>query len=581
MMRTKKGATGVALGAVVALAAAACSSSGGSGGTPSAGSSAAAGQKGGTLYVLNLGPHSGLDPQQTYIGADLEFASRVFARSLTTYTAGKDAKLIPDLATDTGTMSDGGKTWKFTLVDTAKWQDGQQVKCDDVKYGISRTFATDVISNGPTYILQYLDIPGKKDAAGADVAGYNGPYKGEGQDLYDKAVTCEGQNLTLHFKTPWADFNQAAASLAAFSPFRKDKDKGDKSLFDVFSNGPYMLEGTFDAAKGGTWVRNPSWDAASDPVRKAYPDKIVDVEGVTTEQIYQRMLADSGEDKTAITFQPAPASLLPQIVADPKAAPRTTNPAAPYVDYVQPNVTSKVMSNPTIRQAFAMATNRDAYVTANGGKQVMEPSYAICNKTLKCYKDFNPFGAPTAGDPDGAKKVLTDAGIATPIAITVAYRKTPTRDKSFSALKETWDKAGFNVTLEGITDKYYRTISSPAFKDRDAFYASWGADWPSGSTDVPPLLDGRINISAAGSNQDYGYFNDPDVNKAIDAAYLIPDADAREKAWGDIDEMISKKGGIIPLVNQKFVFLRGSAVKGYEENPLFGGYADLANIAVK
>lgn len=580
-MRTKKGATGVALGAVVALAAAACSSSGSSGGTASAGSSQAAGQKGGTLYMLNLGPHNGLDPQQSYVGADLEFASRVYARSLVTYSPGKDAKLVPDLATDTGTMSDGGKTWTFTLIDSAKWQDGQPVKCEDVKYGMSRTFATDVISNGPTYILQYLDIPPKKDDKGADVSAYNGPYKGEGQDLFDKAITCEGPKLTMHLKTPWADFNQAAASLAAYSPFRKDKDKGDKSLFDVFSNGPYMLEGTFDPAKGGTWVRNPSWDGTKDPIRKALPDKIVDVEGVSAEQVYQRMLADGGDDKTAITFTTAPASLLPQIAANPAAAARTTNPPAPYVDYVQPNVTSAAMKNPKVRQAFAMATNRDAYVTANGGKQVMEPSYALCNKTLKCYKDFNSFGAPTAGDPEGAKKVLTDAGVTIPLNITVVYRKTATRDKSFAALKETWDKAGFNVTLEGVTDKYYRTISNPAMKDKDAFYASWGADWPSGSTNMPPLFDGRVNLSPAGTNQDYGYYNNPEVNKAIDAAYLIADTDAREKAWGAIDEMIAKDGGVIPLVNQKFTFMRGSSVKGYEENFQFGGYVDLANIAVK
>ena len=152
MMRTRKGATGLALGAVVALAAAACSSSGGGGGAATS-SAAAAPQKGGTLYTLNLGPHNGLDPQQSYVGADLEFAARAYARSLTTYSVGADSKMVPDLATDTGQMSDGGKTWEFTLVDTAKWQDGQKVTCDDVKYGISRTFATDVISNGPTYIL--------------------------------------------------------------------------------------------------------------------------------------------------------------------------------------------------------------------------------------------------------------------------------------------------------------------------------------------------------------------------------------------------------------------------------------------
>jgi peptide/nickel transport system substrate-binding protein len=577
MMRTRKGAVTVALGAVVALAAAACS--GGSGGSGATSSQSAA-TKGGTVYILNVGPHNGLDPQQSYVGADLEFANRVYARSLTTYSSGEDAKLIPDLATDTGTMTDGGKTWSFTLKGDAKWQDGQAVTCDDVKYGISRTFSTDVISNGPTYILSFLDVPAGSD--GTPI--YKGPLgknTTEGQAAFDKAITCEGEKITLHFSKPWADFNQATASLASFSPFRKDKEKGANSLFDVFSNGPYMLEGTFDANKGGTWVRNPNWDGATDTIRKAYPDKIVDVEGLTSETITQRLLADGGNDKNAITFTSAPAALLSQVVNSPTAKNRTLNPVAPYVDYLTPNFQSATMKDPIVRQAFAMATNRDAYVTANGGPQIMTPSYAICNKALACYKDFNPFGAPTSGDPVGAKKLLADNGKTSPVNITVVYRKTQTRDNAFAALKQTWDQGGFNVTLEGITDKYYRTISSAASKNKDVFYASWGADWPSGSTDIPPLFDGRINITPTSSNQDYGYFNDDEVNKAIDAAYLISDATAREKAWGDIDELINKKGGVVPLVNQKFLFVNGSNVKNAAVNPLFGGYIDFADIAVQ
>ncbi|MEO3938233.1 ABC transporter substrate-binding protein [Dermatophilaceae bacterium Soc4.6] len=577
MMRTRQGAFTVALGAVVALAAAACSGSG-SGGGSTAGSSATAASKGGTLYILNVGPHNGLDPQQSYVGADLEFANRVYARSLTMYTAGEKPELVPDLATDTGTMSDGGKTWAFTLKGDAKWQDGKAVTCDDVKYGISRTFATDVISNGPTYILSFLDVP--EDADGAPV--YKGPYKpsAAGDAAFNKAITCEGEKLTLHFKKPWADFNQATASLAAFSAFRKDKDKGANSLFDVFSDGPYMLEGTFDANKGGTWVRNPSWTGGDD-LRKAYPDKIVDVEGLTTEVIFQRLLANGGEDKNAITFSSAPASLLAQIVGTTSAKDRTFNPTAPYVNYLTPNYQSAAMKNPKIRQAFAMSTNKDAYVTANGGPQVMTPTNAICNPALACYQDSNPFGAPSAGDPVGAKKVLTDAGITTPVPITVVYRKTATADKAYSALKQTWDQGGFNTTLEGITDKYYRTISSAASKSKDVFSAGWGADWPSGSTDIPPLFDGRINITATSSNQDYGYFNDDAVNKAIDAAYLISDAAEREKAWGAIDAMIVADGGVVPLVAQKFVFVAGSNIKNFEINSLLGGYADFANIAVQ
>ena len=114
--------------------------------------------------------------------------------------------------------------------------------------------------------------------------------------------------------------------------------------------------------------------------------------------------------------------------------------------------------------------------------------------------------------------------------------------------------------LEGLTTKYYQTISGPAYDDRDAFWASWGADWPSGSTVLPPLFDGRINLSAARSNQDYGYFNDAGRERA-DRRRLQGrrTQDAREKAWGDVDEAIQKRRRWFPLATQKFTFVHGSA----------------------
>ena len=593
MMRTRKGAIAVALGAMVSLAATACGGgSSGGGGAASAsggaapasdsasasasGSGAAAGS-GGTLTVLTLGPQEHLDPQRTYIGADIEFELRTIYRSLTQYTAGDKAEIVPDLATDIGTASDGGKTWKFTLKDGVKWEDGQDIACADLKYGASRTFAQDVITGGPNYIITYLDVPSNPDGSSQ----YAGPYTKKGQDLFDKAITCDGKTITYHFKTPWNDFPTALAALPMLAPFRADKDQGDKSDYAVFSTGPYKLEGTFDKDKGGKFVRNTSWDPATDEIRKANPDAIQYDLGIQTETSYQRLIADSGNDKFAVAGVQAAASTLPLIAGNAKAKERSVNVAAPYVDYIQPNVKSKVFSNPKAREAFAVATNRDAYVTAYGGTQAMVPAYAMCNKALKCFKDFNPFGAPTSGDPTGAKKILTDAGIATPVNITVVYRSRPTSDKALSAMKATWDQAGFNVTLEPLTTKYYATIQSPAYATKDAFWAGWAQDWPSGSTVLPPLFDGRVNISAGGSGQDYGYFNDDAVNKKIDETYAIADADAREKAWGDIDEMISKAGAVIPLVNQKFTFMYGSGVKNYETNPQLGGYVDLANIAVQ
>jgi len=40
--------------------------------------------------------------------------------------------------------------------------------------------------------------------------------------------------------------------------------------------------------RGGTFVRDPNYDAKTDGVRKALPDKIVFVEGLTNEITTQR-----------------------------------------------------------------------------------------------------------------------------------------------------------------------------------------------------------------------------------------------------------------------------------------------------
>ena len=162
---------------------------------------------------------------------------------------------------------------------------------------MSRTFATDVITGGPNYILGYLDVP--EDADGAPV--YKGPYTGEGQAEFDKAVTCDGNTITYRFKKPWPDFPLAIAALRSFDPYRADQDKGDKSKFAVFSTGPYMLDGEWNEDTGGTFVRNPEWDGTEDTNREANPDSFVFQIGIEPEVIVDRLIADQGDDQNAIT----------------------------------------------------------------------------------------------------------------------------------------------------------------------------------------------------------------------------------------------------------------------------------------
>jgi len=423
--------------AAVAVSMAALAACGGGGGGNAGGTSSggAAGNqnatKGGTLtyYIRSALEHT--DPQRTYIGRDISNWSRTVYRSLVTFPISTDPKTattpVADLATDTGTSSDNAKTWKFTVKDNVKWQDGKPITCEDFKYGASRVFATDVITGGPNYLLSYLDIPTDPKTG---LPTYKGPYVKSGNDVaaFNKAITCQGQTITYHFKQPWPDFPLAIAALHMMDPYRQDKDQGDKSNYQIFSNGPYQIQGSWDKEHGATFVRNPNYDPSTDSPdnRKALPDKIIFDIGKTSEQISDQLIADSGADQTAITGQSIPPSYYTQIVGP--VADRAVNVESPYVDYLQLNFKTTT-ANPAIRKALAAALDDSGWITAGGGEKSYEPASSIVNPAVNGYQPNPAFPRPSSGDPAAAKKILDDAGVKTPVKLTFTYPSTPTADK--------------------------------------------------------------------------------------------------------------------------------------------------------
>lgn len=546
----------------------------GGGGTAQSGES---GGKGGTLSYLTKRNAEHLDPQRMYIGRDLSNMGRIVYRSLVQFPVTEDAKQAstpaPDLATDTGKSENGGKQWSFTLKDGVKWQDGKDVTCEDVKYGLSRSFATDVITGGPNYALGLLDVP--KGSNGLPT--YVGPYKKTGQADFDKAVTCAGKTITYRFNKPWPDFPLAIASLRVFDPYRADQDKGDKSNYAIFSNGPYKLQGTWQKGTGGTFVRNDQYDPATDGVRKALPDKIVFTEGLTDEVIAQRLISDTGDDKNAVTDRRLPPAFYSQVQGP--VAQRSANPESPYVDYLLPNFNK--MKDQKVRQALLLATNKQAYQQAGGGDKAYADAKSIVNPSIIGYKDNPAFGGNAAGAPDAAKKLLAEAGVQTPYPIKYTYSGgTPTTDNAAAALKQTWDAAGFTTTLEPLSDTYYDVIQNPA-KDSDVYWGGWGADWPSMSTVIPPLFDSRINLTEKSNGQDYGNYKSDAVNKLFDDAAAQSDVNAQAAKLVEADAQLGKDVAYIPLGVQKFYFVFGSNVTNYISNPAVSMYPDLGSVGLK
>ena len=535
----------------------------------------------GRLSVLSLGPVATWDPQRMATAQDVAFAGRTFIRTLTAHPAGADASVqrdvVGDLATDAGTPDESLKVWTFTLRSGTTWQDGSPITCQDVRYGVSRSFAQPWADEGLNYPLAYLDIPRKADGTST----YAGPFDGAAQPAFDKAVSCQGSTITFRLSTPMVDFNEVVA-MPTFAPVKHTKDAKEDGTYAVFSSGPYLLQGAWEPSSGGTFVRNPEWDKGSDPIRRAEPDSIRYVEGTESQTAAQRVIDDEGEHKRSVTLDSAPPAMQQQVLSDDALSRRAINPVAQFVDYLAPSFASAVMRNADARRALALATNRDGYVAALGGTSAARPTSTLLGPALASHRDDDPLDVPSGGDPAKARAALRASGLTLPVRITVAYRSTPTADKAMAALLNGWEQAGFEVLLQPVEKDYFSVAAEPGRAARtDVFWANWAPAWPAASTVIPPLFDSRLNLSASGTGRDLGAFSDDDVNKEITRIGTIKDAAAQAAAWADLDTDLATRVAYVGLAQRRSLFIAGTAVNGLSANEALGGFVDLATIGVE
>ncbi|MGN6612981.1 MAG: ABC transporter substrate-binding protein [Angustibacter sp.] len=561
MGKAKIGLRYVALASVGALALAAC----GGGGSDNAGggdngSGGGKGQKGGTLTILTQAEQfNHLDPQRNYTGEDLAFSSAYFARTLTAYKMSPDGtkagELVGDLATDTGKASDGGKTWAFTLRDGAKWEDGSDVTCADIKYGISRTFAQTVITDGPTYAISLLDIPKDKDGNPS----YKGPYETKNNDTasFDKAVECssDGKTITFHLNQPAGDFNYTV-TLSSFAAVPKAKDTGEKYDTSVVSDGPYKIT---EYTKGQQLVleRNPNWSSSQDSYRPAYPDKIVVKFSIESTTIDQRMMADAGEDQTAISRDSLDTASLTTVFNDPRFESRRVNEFDPYVRYIAIN-TQKV-PNVKHRQAILVAADRAALRTIAGGSFAGDLADGVIKPNLPA--DYAKSGmwdgmyggkVPDTGNPDLAKQLVQESGQPMP-ELTYQYAKTPDNDKSAASLQASLAKAGIKLKLSPLPPgEYYSIVQNPQ-KEEALASAGWGPDWLNASTVIPELFTptGGFNLSRA---------DDKAFNEKAKAAKGETDRAKQGEMWKELNKEAMQQAWVLPTRFGREQRLSGSKV---------------------
>jgi peptide/nickel transport system substrate-binding protein len=550
-----------AAGLAAALGIAACSSGGGGGGPQptSAGYGAAINKvvnptshKGGTLVFDDSSVPDSTDPGNTYY-AHMWNIVRLWGRSLVTYKSVPGAggnQIVPDLATSLGQVSSDGLTWTYHLKPNIKFEDGTPVTSKDVKYAVERTYAKDVLPNGPSYFKLLLKDPN-----------YLGPYKDKtpGKMGLTSVTTPDASTIVFHLAKPFADFDYVAA-LPQTVPVPPSKDKGANYQLHPISTGPYMFQ-SYQLDKQFTLVRNPNWSAATDPNRKQLVNKIVVNLNVNADTIDQNLIHNNADLDIAGTGVQAAARA--DILSSASLKQNADNVLSGFLWFTYINIKVKPLDNIHCRRAVEYAADKVAYQTAYGGpiaggdiaSTVMPPS-------VTGYKKFDLYEATTKphGDVAKAKHELTLCGHPSGFSTSMAYRSDRPKEKATAtAEQQALSKVGIKLTLQGYpSGKYYTNFGGvPNFvhsHDLGLDIGGWAPDWPDGYGFLYYLTAGPA-ISPAG-NTNIEELNDPKVNNLFDQAVKTTDAAARNAIWSQIDHQVMSDAVILPGVYAKSLLYR-------------------------
>ena len=562
--------TGMRTGAAaltVALLAAACGGSSDNAGDGGDKGNEPAGAKGGQLSLLSVADFEHLDPQRNYVSSALNFG-RLLYRQLTTYksepgTAGTE--LEPDLATDLGKASDNAKTWTFTLKDGLKYEDGSEILASDIKYGVERSMSP-LIDAGPQYAKQYLE--GGKD--------YKGPYEGKELD----SIIADDAKKTITFKlaAPHGDFGYTV-SLPTFAPVPKAKDTKVNYDNRVFSSGPYKID-TYARGKSLTLSRNTNWSADTDKVRKALPDTVKVTFGLDPNVIDQRLLTSAGEDAKAFSIDSSVQTAnVARVLSDPTIKDRSVSGTTGFLRYIALNTQKGVTKNLKVRQAINYAVNKTDQQTARGGPNAAgDIATTILAPTVGGHKDFNAYDGGATGDVTKATQLLAEAGYPNGLDLVISTSNVKKGVDQALALQASLEKVGIRAKVNQIDSAVYYTTIGDTAKEPEIVFAAWGPDWPSAGTVIPPLFDGRQIVPQG--NQNFAQLNEKAVNDEIDRISAITDQEEAAKEWGNLDEKMMKEyAPIVPLLNDKAIFLFGKDVKGAFMHAFYGEI-DVCSVSV-
>ena len=404
---------------------------------------------GGTLRLV-AGQVDSLDPQRSYLPGVWNLM-RLYTRTLVTYSARSPAPPATSSPTSPPTSAPArtaGRPGPSTCGRGSTSPPAGAVTSKDVKYGIERSFASEVVVGGPTYVVDLLDDP-------ADP--YAGPYQDGSADKLGLKTIATPDDRTIIFTLRRADPDfPYVLALPSSSPVPpRGRHRAPATRRRRCPPGPYVVT-TNDPQTGIVLERNPHWSRATDPVRTALPDRVVVRAGLSGLDRDQALLAGSADiDVSGTGVQ---ALTTPRLTGDAVAG-RVDDVTTGSVRLLALPTTVAPMDNPACRAAVAQAVDRQALQDALGRDDDAVVSTQLWPRELA--------GGPPAGaggpDPAAARRSLTACGKPDGFSTVLAVSDTPSAVQLARAVAGQLKAVGIRADVRPLdaTSFYATDIGKP------------------------------------------------------------------------------------------------------------------------
>ncbi len=576
-----------ALVAVLGLVAAACGGDDGGGGPGTTGetgqeTSGEGIQQGGTLKLAMLGDVSAaFDPQKEYYSVTWEFYRCCLLRTLLGYkgvpTDQGGAELQPDIAADMPEISSDGLTYTFTLKSGINYSppfEDVEVTSGDIVRALEREADPNAAVNG--YNFYYNIIEGFEEFGAGEADSITG------------LETPDDSTLVVHLTSP-SGYLPYLFSMHATAPIPPDEEgerlgaaEGHTKDYGRFlvATGPYMFAGSenldfsaepdaqqpvagYEPGQSIQWVRNPSYDPATDGLRPAYPDAIDITIGGDNNDLYNKIIAG---ELDGVVDGIVPPQVLRQFSTDPTLQPRLHIYPSDAVRYISFNMAIPPFDDVNVRRAFNLALDKEGMRTLRGGESVGEIAGHIMVNSLEnnLLQDFDPYATPnSAGDIEAAKEAMAASAYDTDgdgvcdapecsniLAVTDEADPYPDQaaliQQNMEPLGLTFDVKQFERTT------MYAKCNEPEAQVAICLAPGWGKDFPDGYTFADPLFGSNAifpsccNYGLVGASPDLLQEAGYEVTEVPSVDDMITEANAkvgdeRFQAWADLDTYLMEE----------------------------------------